>query len=98
MGNLLHVIPLLVVLLEYTAVSSALAFAKFAADFEPESVRLLGGIVNVGGNLPYDAVPNAVITLHLLALLLSVIYFVYFVFFKPFPKVNLQEYVPPREG
>jgi hypothetical protein len=98
LGNLLHAIPFLVVLLEYTAGSSALAFAKFAADFEPESVSLLGGLVNVGGNLPYDAVPNAVATLHMLALLLSTIYFVYFMFFAASPETKQHEPVPPQEG
>ncbi|MCL4440796.1 MAG: hypothetical protein M1609_09485 [Firmicutes bacterium] len=97
MNNLLHVIPFLVALFEYVAVSSALAFARFAVEVEPQPVSLLGGIINAGGNLPYDAVPNVVVTLHLLALLLSIVYFAYFVFFGPPSEKDCQP-VPPQEG
>lgn len=84
MKSFLHIIPILVILTEYAAVSSALAFAKFAADFQPEPVGLLGNLVNIGGSLPYGAVPHTVIILHLTALILSVIYFVYFMFFNDY--------------
>lgn len=97
MGYLFHVIPFLVALIEYTAVSSALAFAKFAADFEPETVWLLGGIVNVGGNLPYNAVPHAVIILHLIALMLSVTYIVYFMFLRVSFGSKIEQQVPPQQ-
>lgn len=96
MGNLAYLIPVVVLLFEYTAVSAALAYAKFAVDFEQPTVSLLSGLVRIGGNLPYDAVPNAVFTLHLLALLLSVIFIVYFMFFISPGK--RQEPAPPQEG
>ena len=97
LSNVLHIIPALVLLFEYVVVSSALAYARFAVELDPQPVRLLGGIIEVGGNLPFDAVPNAVVTLHLLGLFLSVSYFVYFVVFSSIvPKE--QQSIPPQEG
>lgn len=81
--NLFHIMPFLVVLFEYTAISSSLAYAEHAADYVPPIVGLLGGIISVGGNLPYQSVPHMVMILHLLALTVSVIYLVYFMFFSP---------------
>lgn len=82
LGNLMHVIPPLVILFEYVAVSSALAYARLNVESDGV-VSLLGGLIKVGGNLPFDAVPNTVVTLHLLGLLLAVVYFTYFVIFFP---------------
>ncbi|PKM80625.1 MAG: hypothetical protein CVU89_12885 [Firmicutes bacterium HGW-Firmicutes-14] len=75
----LFIIPAAVILFEYTAVSAAFAYARFAVEVPLQTVSLLGGVLEVGGNLPYDAVPNAVVALHLTALVMSVFYFVYFV-------------------
>lgn len=97
LNSLLYIIPVLVGLLEYVAVSSAFAYARFAVEIEGETVSLLGGIIRVGGNLPYDAVPNMVVTLHLLALFLTVIYFVYFIVFSHSSDKRRQT-VPPQEG
>ncbi len=97
MSNLLYVIPLLVVLFEYVAVSSALAYARFAVEVEPPVVNLFGGLIKVGGIMPYDAVPNVVVTLHLLGLFLSIVYLVYFFIFSPFTQ-DSQPPVPPQEG
>lgn len=81
MTVLLYLFPVLVVLFEYVAFSSALAYARYSMDYQLITVDLLGGLVTVGENLPYDAVPNAVATLHLLSLFLSLVFMVYFLFF-----------------
>ncbi len=81
MGYLLVIIPAVVILFEYIAINMALAYARFAVELDRPVVELLGGILKIGGNLAYDAVPNAVVVLHLLALLLSLIYLVYFFLF-----------------
>ncbi len=94
--NFVYIIPVLVILFEYVAVTSALAFARFAVEAEQPVISLLGGIIRVGGNLPYDAVPNTVVTLHLLGLFLIMIYFIHFVFFSPWDE-NRQP-TPPSEG
>ena len=94
--NLLHLIPVLVILFEYTAVSSALAFARFSVEANPPVIGLLGGLVKIGENLPYDAIPNTVVTLHLLGLLLSVVYLIYFVIFSSSSSKNCA--IPPQEG
>jgi len=93
---LLITVPLAVVLLEYVAVSSALAYARFIAEYDQPVISLLGGIVRIGRNLPYDAVPNAVIVLHLLALFLSVMYFAYFCLFNPKSDKNIAAVSPPE--
>jgi len=95
--KVLHLIPALVILFEYVAVSSAFAYARFAVEPAQPVVSLLGGIINVGGNMPYDAVPNVVVTLHLLGLFLGVFYFIYFVIFNPSPGEDGQS-IPPQEG
>lgn len=82
MTVMLYLFPLLVIFLEYYAFSSALAYARYYIDYHQLThVELLGGLVTVGGNLPYDAVPNAVMTIHVLSLLLSLVFLVYFLFF-----------------
>lgn len=100
LGNLLHLIPLVVILFEYVAVSSALAYARYHVEAENSVISLLGGLIKVGGNLPFDAVPNTVVTLHLLGLLLSVLYLIYYVIFGPSSGETQQpiDSIPPQEG
>ncbi len=97
LSRLLYLIPLLVILFEYLAVSLALVYARFAVEPEQPVVGLLGGIIRVGENLSYNAVPNTVVMLHLLALLLSVLYLIYFFIFS-LPAGQDREPVPPPEG
>ncbi len=77
---MLYLFPILIIIFEYVAVSSALAYASYSIDYQLISVELLGGFVTVGENLPYDAVPNTVATLHVLSLFLSVVFLGYFLF------------------
>jgi len=95
LNYLVHLIPVTVILFEYTAVSSALAYARYNVEYDQPVVGLLGGILRVGDNLPYDAVPNTVATLHMLGLLLAVVYLVYFIIFG-LPGDKKQP-VPPQE-
>lgn len=97
LGSLVYLVPVVVVLFEYVAVSSALAYARYLVEYNQPVVSLLGGLVRVGDNLAYDAVPNAVVTLHLLGLLLSVIYLIYF-FILPLSTKQDETPVPPQEG
>lgn len=80
MTVLLYLFPVLVILFEYVALSSAVAYASYNMDYQLTPVELLGGLVTVGENLPYDAVPNTVATLHTLSLFLSLVFLVYFLF------------------
>lgn len=97
LDSLLYIIPCVVLFLEYLAVSSALAYARFAVDVEQNIVELVGGIIKVGGNLPFDAVPNLVVTLHLVSLFLSILYLVYFFVFVKSSK-DVETPIPPQEG
>jgi len=96
MGYLLFIIPAAVILIEYAAINMALAYARFAVEMDRPVVELLGGMLKIGGNLAYDAVPNAVVVLHLLALLLSVIYLVYFFVFC-LPRKEREISISPQE-
>jgi hypothetical protein len=91
------IMPVLVFFLEYVAISSALVYARFSMEMDQPTVDLLGGLIKIGQTVPYDAVPNLVVTLHILALLISVSYLVYYLFFYPFFKENKPD-IPPQEG
>ena len=96
MGYLLFIIPAVVILFEYAAINMALAYARFAVEMDRPVVELFGGILKIGGNLAYDAVPNSVVVLHLMALLLSVIYLVYFFIFC-LPRKEREIHISPQE-
>lgn len=72
--NLLYFIPVVVIAFEYVAISAAFAYAKYVVEYQRPIISLLGGIIKIGGNLPFDAVPNTVVTLHLLGLFLSLVF------------------------
>lgn len=81
MGYLLYLIPVLILVFEHTALSSALAYARYGLEYQPPSVDLLGGLIGIGDTIPYDAVPNFVVTLHLLGLFLGLVWLGYAIFF-----------------
>lgn len=81
MTYLLHFIPVLILIFEHTAISSALTYARYGLEYLQPSVDLLGGVINIGETIPYDAVPNFVVTLHLLSLFLGLVWLVYVIFF-----------------
>lgn len=86
MANLFFAVPLVVLLFEYLALKSSVVFAESVLEYQPPVVNLLGGIIKLGENIPYDAIPNLVITLHLLALFFSVVFFAYFALFYDVPE------------
>lgn len=87
--------PIMVLLCEYLAISASVAYAKFAAEFGQPEVGLLGGLINIGGSFPYEAVPGAVVVLHLIALAAIVFFFVNFVSVFSVGENKLP--VPPQE-
>ena len=93
---MLFIIPVMVIMFEYTAISMALVYAKFAVELDRPVVKVLSGAVKVGESIPYDAVPNTVIVLHLLSLVLSVVYLVYFFMFR-MSQGHADPQVPPQE-
>jgi len=97
LSYLLAVVPVLVILMEYTAISAAIAYARFSVEYNRPVVDLLGGIIKVGDNLSYEAVPRFVTGIHLAALLLSVAYLVCFIVTALFRKDDTN-IIPPQEG
>ncbi|WP_418790591.1 hypothetical protein [Phosphitispora sp. TUW77] len=96
MDYLLFVIPVVVILFEYMAVNMALAYARFAMAIDRPVVELLFGILKIGDNLAYDAVPDTVLVLNLLALLLSLMYLAYF-FLYILPRKQSEICISPQE-
>lgn len=96
MGKLLYLIPLLVSLFEYVAIKSSLAFARSVIEYQPPVMNVLGSIIRIGDNIPYDAVPNMVVTLHLLGLFLSIVFFLYYTVFSVVPE-KAETSLLPRE-
>jgi len=88
---MLFIIPVMVIMFEYTAISMALVYAKFAVELDRPVVKVLSGAVKVGESIPYD-----VIVLHLLSLVLSVVYLVYFFMFR-MSQGHADPQVPPQE-
>lgn len=78
MSYVLYFIPLLVALFQYIALEAAITYARFLVDYVQPPIGLFGGVIGIRLSIPYDSIPNLVVTLHLLSLALSVMYVVYF--------------------
>lgn len=97
LNYLLYFIPVIVFLFEYIAISSAVAYARFIVEIDQPVISLLGGLIHIGRNLPYESIPDVVVSLHLTALVLSVVFFVYYMFFYQSSNER-QHHLPPQEG
>ena len=68
-----HLIPLLVLLMEYFSVSGALKIAQTMGEYK--TVELMWGLVRLGDNISYHSFPMISWIVHITAMLLAVFYF-----------------------
>ncbi|GAB4275547.1 hypothetical protein [Thermincola ferriacetica] len=68
-----HLIPLLIIFMEYLSVSAALKIAETMGDYT--TISLLQGLIRIGDNVSYHSVPMILVVMHVASLVLGIVYF-----------------------